>query len=273
MKVITSSSNTLYKDWQRMARGASPRAYGLLLEGAHVCQAWLAHFGQPVWALLKQDSQTSPEVEALAAEVSPDAQAWLPARLMRGLSTLSSEPAVMFVVQPPALALPDCISDSALMLDCVQDPGNVGTLLRNAAAAGIKHVLAGHGTASCWSSKALRAGQGAQFGLSIYESVDLLAWISKQIEQDAKDKPRPQLVATSLADGADSLYDTELDETVLWLFGHEGQGVSTPLLAMADRLVHIPHDASAVESLNVASAAAICLFEHRRRRLAASSKP
>jgi len=270
MKVITSSSNALYKDWQRLARGAGPRAHGLLLEGVHVCQAWLAHFGQPTWAVLKEGSQRSPEVQALAQAVAPEAQAWLPARLMRGLSALSSEPVVMFVVQPPAPALPEHISDSALMLDGVQDPGNVGTLLRSAAAAGIRYVLAGHGTASCWSSKALRAGQGAQFGLSIYESVDLAAWVNKQIEQGANNKPRPVLVATSLAQSATSLYDTDLEEKVFWLFGHEGQGVSAPLLAMADRLVHIPHDTAAVESLNVASAAAICLFEHRRRRLAAS---
>ena len=269
MKVITSSSNALYKDWQRLARSAGPRANSLLLEGVHVCQAWLAHFGQPTWALLKEGSQTSSEVAALVAAVSPEAQAWLPARLMRGLSTLSSEPAVMFVVQPPAPILSEHISESAMMLDGVQDPGTVGTLLRNAAAAGIGCVLTGHGTASCWSSKALRAGQGAQFGLSIYESVDLVAWVNKQIEQASNNKPRPQVVATSLAAGAASLYDTVLEENVFWLFGHEGQGVSAPLLAMADRLVHIPHDTAAVESLNVASAAAICLFEHRRRRLAA----
>lgn len=269
MKRITSSSNPLYKSWQRLSRQAAGRSTSLLLEGVHICQAWLAKYGSPKWALFKEGDQGDSQVAALANDVSPDQQAWLEPRLMRSLSSLSSEPSVMFVVDTPHVKPSECLSESAVVLDAVQDPGNVGTILRTAAAAGIKHVFAGPGTASCWSPKALRAGQGAQFSLAIHESVDIGAWLRALVSRVAQQSSRPMILSTTLGAQATSLFELRLPERVVWLFGHEGRGVDQALGAFADAQVYIPHATSAVESLNVASAAAICLFEHRRQRLTA----
>jgi TrmH family RNA methyltransferase len=155
--------------------------------------------------------------------------------------------------------LPGRAQRDMLYLDGVQDPGNVGTLLRTAAAAGIRDVLAGPGTAALWAPKTLRAGQGAQFRLRLHEQVaagslpGLLAgeWIGTD------------------AGGGEPLWSIALPAgPVGWIFGGEGAGLSAAARAVCRRRVSIPIDA-AVESLNVAAAAAVCLFE-RRRRLAAS---
>lgn len=265
MKEISSSSNPLYKSWLRLTRQTNAKGDDLLLEGVHICQTWLSRFGMPQWALFKRGSHSDPEVAQLAASVPAHRQVWLEARLMRGLSSLSSEPTVMFVAQRPQATLQQQWCDGAVVLDALQDPGNVGTLIRTAAAAGVKHVIAGLGSASCWSAKALRAGQGAQFHVTIHEAVDLSVWLGTLVSETDPSK-RPMVIATTLAQASTGLFDLDLPERVIWVFGHEGKGVSAALAAMADRCVHIPHEAGAVESLNVASAAAICLFEHRRQR-------
>jgi len=265
VKEISSSSNTLYKSWLRLTRQTNAKSHDLLLEGAHICQAWLARFGVPEWVLLRSGSQNVPEIAELLASLPTDRQVWLEPRLMRGLSSLSSEPAVIFVAQRPQASTGQQWREGAVVLDAIQDPGNVGTLIRTAAAAGIDHVVAGRGSANCWSAKALRAGQGAQFHVAIHEAVDLSDWLSHLVsEQDPSE--RPLVLATTLGDTSTSLFELDLPERVIWLFGHEGQGLSAELAAMADQCVHIPHKTAAVESLNVASAAAICLFEHRRQR-------
>jgi TrmH family RNA methyltransferase len=166
---------------------------------------------------------------------------------------------VFFITTPKAVEPPARIEQNSLWLDRVQDPGNVGVLLRTAAAAGIQHIYLSPGCAAAWSSKVLRSAQGAHFAASIYEQADLATANKK------RDIP---LLATTLAD-ATSLYEDTLPDQCVWLFGNEGQGVDARLLDLADRRVFIPQ-APNVESLNVAAAAAICLFEHRRQRLAAS---
>lgn len=142
-----------------------------------------------------------------------------------------------------------------MYLDGVQDPGNAGTLLRTAAAAGIGDVLAGAATASLWSPKTLRAGQGAQFRLRLHEQVNPDALPSlldgEWIGADAR--------------GGDSLWTALLPAgPVGWVFGGEGAGLSAAARSVCRRVISIPID-SAVESLNVAAAAAVCLFERRRR--------
>lgn len=268
MKTLTSRSNPRYRQWLAEMKHAGRTGHAAWLEGIHLCQAWLDHRGQPQWALFAQDASEHAEVRHLAEQVEPDKQVWMPAKLLASLSTLVTAPMVIFIAQPvmpqrdgaPGL---DQLGTS-LMLDDLQDPGNVGTLLRTAAAAGVAQVFTGPGTAACWSPKVLRAGQGAHFTLRIEESVDLASLLSMQ----SKQVKRTPVLATTLDASAKSLYELDLREDVIWVFGQEGRGVAPELVDLADHKVYIPHDNQAVESLNVASAAAICLFEQRRQRLA-----
>lgn len=273
MKTITSRSNPLYRQWLADIKQAGRAGHGIWLEGAHLCQAWLEHRGQPQWGLFALEAQQSPEAVALAGTVASERQVWLPQKLLAGLSSLVSAPAVVFMAQEMTPlnhgARPqESPPGSCMLLDDVQDPGNVGTMLRNAAAAGIAAVYCGPGTAACWSPKVLRAGQGAQFALQIEESVNLVNLLTDWQAQDR----HPMVLATALDHQARALYDIKLDQDIAWVFGHEGRGVSTELLDLADHQVFIPHETRAVESLNVASAAAICLFE-QRRQMCLGTKP
>jgi TrmH family RNA methyltransferase len=142
-----------------------------------------------------------------------------------------------------------------LVLENLQDPGNVGTLLRTAAAAGIKQVICSKGTAAIWSPRVLRAGMGAQFSLSIFEHVALETFI-----------PALTLPVYATSSHAQQLlYQKDLKSPCAWLMGNEGQGVSEHLMQHAQGIA-IPQPGGQ-ESLNVAVAGAVCLFEMVRQRL------
>ncbi|MGB6102563.1 MAG: RNA methyltransferase [Pusillimonas sp.] len=262
MRHISSRDNPLYKRLLRLVRGKreknpdSAAAPYVVLEGVHLCQAWLQHAGQPELALFDlQRLETQPELQSLAGRLTPDLSHSCEPRMAAGLSQVEHGQGVYFVVAVPEPALPERIQDNCIWLDRIQDPGNVGTLLRTAAAAGIVHAYLSTGCASAWSAKVLRSAQGAHFVMTIHEHVDLLA---------AHARLAVPLVATAL-DDAESLYDAVLPARCAWLVGNEGQGVDAVLLARADVRVFVPQ-ASDVESLNVAVAAGVCLFEHRRRQ-------
>jgi TrmH family RNA methyltransferase len=135
------------------------------------------------------------------------------------------------------------------------DPANLGSMLRTAAAAGLKQVFLGTGCAFAWSPKVLRAGQGAHFALSIYEGVALGPLAARF----------PGTVVATDPHGGASLFALDLTGPIAWVFGGEGTGVSPALGAHATVRARIPMPGPA-ESLNVAAAAAVCLFEQVRQR-------
>ena len=146
---------------------------------------------------------------------------------------------------PKATALE--AGQAAVVLDCLQDAGNVGSILRSAAAFGFGQVLALKGTAALWSPKVLRAGMGAHFALRLVEGLSIG-------DLAALDIP---LLVTSSHQGA-LLHKAPLPWPCGWVLGHEGQGVSAALQALASQSVRIAQPGGE-ESLNVAAAAAICL--------------
>lgn len=163
---------------------------------------------------------------------------------------------IMFLVETPQRATPAALSVNAVLLDNVQDPGNVGSILRSAAAAGVEQVFCSPGTAFCWSPKVLRAAMGAHFVLDIFENAELAPLL--------REAPIATLATSGYA--AQRLFDVDLKRPVAWVFGHEGQGVSDELLSLARHQVVIPH-LGQVESLNVAACAAVCFFEQVRQNL------
>lgn len=176
--------------------------------------------------------------------------------LFAAMSDISAEVGILVVFELPVQDIGTTLDTDALLLEDVQDPGNVGAILRTAAAAGVKSVYLSNGCASAWSPKVLRAGMGAQFSVDIFEAADL--------EDVIKNSSVPVL-ATSLQ-ASESLYQQQLRQPVAWLFGNEGQGVSSQLEALVSRKIIIPQADTTVESLNVAAAAAVCLFEQVRQR-------
>ena len=269
MKTLTSRQNPLYRQWLAQQKRNVRHSEMIALEGSHLCISWLAHRGLPRYALFAQESLDQPEIVDVLAQVEHNTNVIaMPVDLIGGLSSLVTAPPVIFMVDTPSEPEPPTIEANCVLLDEVQDPGNVGTILRTAAAAGITQVFTSSGTAACWSPKVLRAGQGAQFALEMHESVDLL-----NIIQANRTKPAPlPLMVTSLAPQSQDLFQTRLPANAIWVFGHEGVGVSPAIAALADQVIHIAQAPGAVQSLNVASAAAICLFEQRRQQQASSNQ-
>ena len=257
MKLIQSSHNPSYRELLRLSQGKGGDGQ-VLLEGVHLCQEWLRHCGLPELAVFDTERlEQQAELQALREQAAGVPMLACPPSLIKGLAQVKAPQGVFFVVCVQAPALPAAIEANSLWLDRIQDPGNMGTLLRTAAAAGVGQVYASAGCADAWSPKVLRAAQGAHFALQLYEKVDLQALCQRL---------RVPLLATSL-EGAGSLYEGGLPASCAWVFGNEGQGVQAQLLARADRRVFIPQ-AAGVESLNVTVAAGICLFEQRRRHSA-----
>ncbi len=253
VQAITSRDNPLLRQLRRLVEdGSGYRRAGVLwLEGDHLCSALRQRGGLARQAVLTEDAWAQPALRELAQWAS--AVAVLPAGLFAGFSGLASPAGIGFLIDSP---VPPAIAPTvpSLVLDRLQDPGNVGSILRSAAAFGVHQVLALQGTAALWSPKVLRAGMGAHFALALHEGLDIAAL-------DALSLP---WVATS-SHAATALPQADLPTPCAWVLGHEGQGVSAALLARCALQVRIPQPGGE-ESLNVAAAAAVCLYESARRQ-------
>ena len=259
MKLITSRSNPLYRQIRQLADSAQARRKNArtILDGVHLCQAYLEHIGSPLFCIINEFSQNQPEVAGVFDECEARAVSCVVLRdfLYESVSQVEEGVGVFFIIEPPAYPIPDKPVETIVLLDRIQDPGNLGSILRSASAAGIGDVFCSRGTAAAWSPRVLRAGMGAHFLLRIHENTDL----DKLIETSA-------VPAIAMAPAAESsIYDANLKQPILWLFGHEGQGISDTLQSKAAVMLKIPH-AGKQESLNVAACAAICFFEQLRQK-------
>jgi len=251
-QAIRSRDNPLLQRLRKLVRDGSAyrKAGEAWLEGEHLCTALRDRGLKPSQAVVAESAWEQPRLRELA-HWAPRI-ALIPDALFDGLSALESPARIGFVWPLPAAPLVQP-GLPTVVLDRVQDAGNVGSILRSASAFGFRQVLALRGTALLWSPKVLRAGMGAHMALSLAEglaSADLAAlnlpWIG-----------------TSLAAPA-ALHEADLPWPCAWLLGHEGQGVDPSLLARCTLTVRIAQPGGE-ESLNVAAAAAICLHESMRR--------
>ena len=255
---ITSRDNPLLVRLRRLAHdgGAYRRVGQVWLEGDHLCTALRQRGGVPVCAVLSDSGCADPVLRELASWAARVVS--VPDALFASLSTLESPAHIGFVVDMSVVPSP-MQGVTTVVLDRLQDAGNVGSILRSAAAFGVQQVLALKGTVALWSPKVLRAAMGAHFALRLLEGAE------PNLLQDLG----LVLVATSSHAG-ELLPSATLPCPCAWVFGHEGQGVSSRVLAMCALHVRIPQPGGE-ESLNVAAAAAVCIYESARR--AASGIP
>jgi len=146
-----------------------------LTRWVHLCQAYWQHSGAPVLCVVSESSSALYEVDEIIQKCLEQnvLTICLPDALYAALSQVENGVGLLFVVSTPSPQLPDDLQESAVVLDNLQDPGNLGSILRSAAAAGIRHIVCSSGTTFAWSPKVMRAGMGAHFLLSIYENVNL----------------------------------------------------------------------------------------------------
>lgn len=257
---IQSADNPKIKHLSKLLSCAKSRRRHAqaVLEGTHLLEACLNAGVSPHTVFVPQARFDDAETAALLARLPENRITAVADAALRRVSSLHDGGGVAALLDVPRVPPPH--SGGCLLLDRVQDPGNVGTVLRSAAAAGVDAVLLGKGCADAWSPKVLRSGMGAHFALTLCEDVDLAAWCGAY---------RGRVLAAALRGRRTlSLYETDLTGETAWLFGNEGAGVAAELIAAADAAVKIPM-ADGVESLNVAMAATVCLFEQMRQRRAA----
>ena len=262
LKTVTSRDNPLYKQLRLLASTSQARKKeGLsMLDGVHLVRAYVEQCGAPALMAVSESGIKRPEIAGLVKRCGVQVLQ-VPDALLESISAVEHGAGVVAAVATPREALPPTVSEDCLLLDHVQDPGNMGSILRSAAAAGVRRVFCSRKTVYAWSPKVLRAGQGAHFGLSIVEGVELEEVIARLTIP---------LVATS-SHAVKTLHSLNLTSPMAWVFGNEGAGVSPALLQRATWQTKIPMPGGA-ESLNVAAAAAVCLFEAVRQRQSGSKK-
>lgn len=254
-KRITSRDNPFCKSLLKLATSSRARreAGQTLLDGPHLLRAWLDAGRRPLHLVLNEGARGDAEILELLARCEDVPLALLDDALFRPLSELKTPNGLLALVNIPPPAKQE--ANFILLLEDIQDPGNLGAILRSAAAAGCDALFLSPGCADAWSPKVLRAGMGGHNSIVINEKSNLVE-IASSFEG--------RLFAASL-EAKIALYDCDLRGKVAFAIGNEGAGLSQDLLAKAHRRFIIPMPGR-VESLNAAAAAAVCLFEAVRQR-------
>ncbi len=257
LKRITSRANAFYKSLHKLASSGRDRreAGQTLLDGPHLLRALLDAGGKPRHLLVNESALQDAEIAGLLAACEVIPQTLLDDKLFAQLSELKTPNGLLALTDIPRPSLPAAHSQFALLLEDIQDPGNLGSILRSAAAAGCDALFLSQGCADAWSPRVLRAGMGGHFVLHIHEAVDLI-----EVAREFTGK----IMAASLQ-AEKALYACNLRGKLAFAIGNEGAGLSQALQDAAQEQFIIPMPGK-VESLNAAAATAVCLFEAVRQR-------
>ncbi len=256
---ISSRDNAFLKDLRRLSQDSTAyRKQGRFwVEGEHLCGAALARGVKPVAAIFSESFWSA--APSAWAEVTSN-NIVIADSLFADIGVLESSAGIGFVFELPATRVLQPTLASVI-LDRVQDAGNVGSILRSASAFGFTQIIALKGTAALWSPKVLRAGMGAHWGLQLLEGVEPAHVSSLTMP----------IIVTSSHQGEylhQAQHGKSLPMPCAWAFGHEGQGVGVELEALAGLQIRIAQPGGE-ESLNVAAAAAICLHASGSQHLSA----
>jgi TrmH family RNA methyltransferase len=252
---ITSRENPIFRRLKKLADSARARreARMTLLDGEHLIAAYLDAGGQP-HTLVRSASSVAGRLAALAARCSEAKSIVLPDALFVELAPVATPAGILAEaawLNPPAIAATALV----IVLENIQDPGNLGAMLRTGAAAGATFAVLSKGCHDPWSPKALRGGQGAQFVLPMQTGVDLPAWLGRFDGQS---------VALTLG-GKNDFYTLDFAAPVAFIAGNEGAGLSGTVAQAASVRTQIPMRGK-VESLNASAALAVAVFEAVRQR-------
>ena len=261
MQPISSREHPFFKQLVKLERSAKQRRKsGLtILDGIHLIEAYCAALGPPISLITSKSGHECEEIKNLLHKVEqkqPLKVIIMSDVLFSETSPVKTPTGIMALISIPAIkAIPINKNEAfCVLLESIQDPGNLGSILRSAAAAGAHDVYLSKECVDTWSPKVLRAAMGAHFLLHIHERINLVE-IAELFEG--------KIIATS-AQAKNSLYQTQLTGPIAFVFGSEGKGLSDQMLKIANEQISIPMPGK-TESLNAASAAAICFFERVRQ--------
>ncbi|MEO8166526.1 MAG: RNA methyltransferase, partial [Betaproteobacteria bacterium] len=231
MERITSSQNLHFKQARTLAGSARERrkTRQMLMDGTRLIGTYAAHFGlDDCMLLVSEQGANRPAVQKLFESAPPRSTHILSDHLFVQITQVETPEGIVAVANIPRVEEKPS-DDFRIVLDGVQDPGNLGGLLRTAAAAGATSVYLGKGCADAWSPKSLRGGMGAQFVLPLCEHVDLNMALAQFRGMVISTSPRAR----------QSIYDLDLRGPVAMIFGNEGRGLADEVQAMANQLVEI----------------------------------
>lgn len=252
-KHITSKDNAVYKQLVKVSQGKC--RHETLLEGIHLCQMYQMYGSKLQGIILQEGYDYADKMwQSLLTEDVPIYQ--LGPALFKQLNTVESPQPIMFWIGIDVFEQIPLPQTNTVYLDRLQDPGNLGTILRTCAAVGIKSVYLSKGCVNPWSSKVLRSAQGAHFVLDIYTQVDTKFFLEHNTLP---------VYITYLDHQATSLYHTPLPKHVVWVLGNEGQGVGEVFFHYPHHTIFIPQSEK-VESLNVGIATSLVLYEQWRQQ-------
>lgn len=266
MKFITSRGNSFLRQLIKLEDSARQRRMaGLtLLDGIHLISAYHLALGPPKNLIVSEAGCESAEIKRFLGELGAEVGAGadvivLSDALFREVSPVKTPTGIMALISiPPAPGIPTDKDERGdrfcVLLEAIQDPGNLGSILRSAAAAGASDIYLSDGCADAWSPKTLRAAMGAHFLLRIHEQSSLA---------DVARTFSGKVIATTLTSKI-SLYQIRLTGPIAFVFGNEGMGLSKAVLQAASERISIPMQGG-TESLNAAAAAAVCFFERVRQ--------
>lgn len=256
-KHITSRDNPIFKQLKKLSENARERRSEgkTLLDGVHLIESYMATFGDPE-VLIIPEGKSTVEATSLIQALEHISTVMLPTLMFAELTPVTNATGILALIKIPQLPVPETI-EFALLLEDIQDPGNLGSILRTAAGAGVQAVYLSLGSTDAWSPKALRGGQGAQFILPIIERADLL----KELQSFQGNS-----YATAME--GESLYAQDLTSATAFVMGNEGAGLSKQIISATSKRITIPMTTNkfgSIESLNAGAATAICLFERTRQ--------
>ncbi|MFC0820627.1 TrmH family RNA methyltransferase [Moraxella marmotae] len=255
MNPITSPANPTVKHTHALLTQHRTRKKSgqTVIEGVHLLDAYLKQGLTITTVIVSQTASEHPEVMLLLGQIDTTKITIITDSLYKQIRSLGDGVDIMAVIDIPKHHLGQITGD-CLILDGLQDTGNIGTLLRTASAVGITTVITTPNTAHLWSPKCLRAGMGANFALQIFEQIP---------HDEIFAKVKTPLYATS-SHTDKVIYHHNLQNPIAWVLGHEGQGVSQQFLAQATAIA-LPQP-NGQESLNVGVAGSICFYEMLRQR-------
>jgi TrmH family RNA methyltransferase len=250
-QVISSRGNQHFKHLKKL--NESPRyrheVQQTILDGMHLIESYAECFGSPDSIALIEGGN----IDKIKSYLNEDTQVLeFPAGLFSEIAPVISPTGILASINIPHLEAPkkqNCI----LLLEDIQDPGNLGSILRSAGASGVDLVYLSDHCADLWSPRVLRGGQGAHFHLPCIEKVNF---------SDITKTFTGKIFATTLS--GKSIFQEDLKGPVAFIFGNEGNGIHSETMRLTSHSIHIPME-KGIESLNVSAAVSICLYEKYRQ--------
>lgn len=258
--MITSNQNPKVKRVRELLSKRSERdaSAAFVVEGVRLVEEAIASHWPVELALYSgQLSLRGQKILADLANSGADIEE-IASHVMDGLTDTETSQGILAVIRRREIAFPDG-GDFFVIADAVRDPGNLGTLIRTCAAAGVDGLILTPGSVDPFAPKVIRAGMGAQFRLPIHTA----DWDG--ISTELHSRPMPVRILLSDVEGGRTSWQSDLRSPLALVIGSEAEGVSAAARLAADDRIHIPMPGHG-ESLNAAIAAGILIFEVVRQR-------